>query len=133
MVDRVKPGLVLFAKDLEVVAGFYEGLVTPMVVTAQRDHVVLESEAFQLVVHAIPAEIAESMEIATPPELRTEAPMKPILVVASLAEARAAAPALGGGLLPAEAEWVLGGSRVCDGVDPEGNVVQFRESIELRA
>ena len=62
MVDRVKPGLVLFAKDLEVVAGFYEGLVTPMVVTAQRDHVVLESEAFQLVVLAIPRATWSSSE-----------------------------------------------------------------------
>ena len=133
MVDRVKPGVVLFAKDLGAVAEFYEGLVTPMVVSAQRDHVILESDTFQLVVHAIPAEIAESIQIAAPPEPRTDAPIKPILAVVSLAEARAAAPALGGELRPPEAEWELGGSRVCDGVDPEGNVVQFRESVELGA
>ena len=45
----------------------------------------------------------------------------------SLAEARARAPALGGRLAPAGKEWAARGFRACDGVDPEGNVVQFRE------
>jgi catechol 2,3-dioxygenase-like lactoylglutathione lyase family enzyme len=128
MSSHAKPGVVLFAKDLPAVARFYEGLVSMLVVAAEHDHVILESGGFQLVVHAIPAEIAESIEITSPPVRRGEAPAKLILPVASLASARAAASMLGGELDPAEAEWELGGDRVCDGIDPEGNVVQFRES-----
>jgi hypothetical protein len=28
---------------------------------------------------------------------------------------------------PAEREWIFDGVTVCDGLDPEGNVIQFRE------
>jgi len=28
---------------------------------------------------------------------------------------------------PADREWSFNGVTVCDGVDPEGNVIQFRE------
>jgi hypothetical protein len=128
MSSHAKPGVVLFAKDLPVVTRFYEGLVSMLVVAVEHDHVILESGGFQLVVHAIPAEIAESIEIASPPARRFDAPSKLILPVASLAGARVAARLLGGELDPPEAEWELGGDRVCDGIDPEGNVVQFRES-----
>jgi hypothetical protein len=34
---------------------------------------------------------------------------------------------LRGGIDPAESEWIFQGYRVCDGHDPEGNVVQFQQ------
>jgi len=48
--------------------------------------------------------------------------------VASLAEARAEAPSLGGALYPSDREWEGKGFRACDGYDPEGNILQLRES-----
>jgi len=98
-----------------------------MVVThTEADHVVLESPALQLVIVAIPAAIAAAIEIAEPPLRRTDTPIKLAFSVASLDAARKAAPLFGGELNPVEREWVYQHHRVCDGHDPEGNVVQFR-------
>jgi hypothetical protein len=36
------------------------------------------------------------------------------------------AAARGGRVLPVDREWEFAAHRVCDGVDPEGNVVQLR-------
>jgi hypothetical protein len=52
--------------------------------------------------------------------------VKLVFVVSSLAAVREVAPALGGQLNPAEREWEFQTYMVCDGHDPEGNVVQFR-------
>lgn len=120
-------GAVVFAKDIVRVARFYEELFSIPAVHSERDHIVLESSQCQLVVHAIPKKIADSIEISIPPARRTETPIKLFFFVASLAEARAKAIALGGGLGPAKSEWEARGFRACDGHDPEGNVLQVRE------
>ena len=52
--------------------------------------------------------------------------MKPLLPVASLDEARAAAASLGGIVDGVEREWDWRGATVVDGHDPEGNVFQLR-------
>jgi predicted enzyme related to lactoylglutathione lyase len=122
-------GAVVFAKDIVRVAKFYEELFSIPPVHSERDHIVLESSQCQLVVHAIPKKIADSIEIAVPPARRTETPIKLFFFVASLAEARAKAMALGGELNPEKSEWVARGFRACDGHDPEGNVVQVREVV----
>jgi predicted enzyme related to lactoylglutathione lyase len=128
MPDPQKPGAVLFAKDIARVAKFYAEVVPMAVTLEQPDLVVLESAPSQLVVHPIPAKIARSIDITDPPERRTDVAVKLIFPVASLAEARAKAPALGGQLNPPEKEFTARGFRACDGHDPEGNVVQFRET-----
>lgn len=117
-------GAVLFAKDMERVAAFYEGVFAMPVVRRGADHVALAAGAFELIVHAIPAHIAATFTIATPPERREEASVKLCLPLANIAEARRVAARLGGVLDPADREWEFEDRRVCDGVDPEGNVVQ---------
>jgi predicted enzyme related to lactoylglutathione lyase len=129
MTDALKPGAVLFAKDIQRVARFYAELVPMTVALAEQDVIVLEAERHQLVVHAIPNHIAEQIEIAVPPARRTEVPVKLIFAVASIADARARAPALGGELNPPSVAWQARGFVACDGHDPEGNVVQFREPV----
>jgi predicted enzyme related to lactoylglutathione lyase len=62
--------------------------------------------------------------------VRHDSYLKVCLPVASLAEARARAEALGGRLYPAQQEWQARGFRACDGHDPEGNVFQLRESAD---
>jgi predicted enzyme related to lactoylglutathione lyase len=123
----MKAGAVLFVKDMAHVAKFYADLVPMTVTLSENDLIVLESGHFQLVVHPIPKRIAKSINITSPPAPRTDIAVKLIFPVASLADVRAKAPALGGELDPPSKEFVARGFRACDGHDPEGNVVQFRE------
>lgn len=126
----IKPGAVIYAKDVAVLVRFYEGVV-PMEVKGQdRGAVYLETDMVQLVIHPVPAAVARRIEITSPPRVREESAVKLVFVVDSLARVRAAAPALGGALRPASAAFVTRGFRACDGHDPEGNVVQFREPAD---
>ncbi|MDH0863348.1 VOC family protein [Mitsuaria sp. GD03876] len=122
-----KLGAVLYAKRLDPVARFYERVLGMPVAHAAADHVILESDAFEFVIHAIPSEIADTFEIADPPEVREETPIKLLFPVARIDEARAIAASLGGRIQPIEREWASASGRVCDGVDPEGNVFQLRQ------
>ncbi|MEO5560464.1 MAG: glyoxalase/bleomycin resistance/dioxygenase family protein [Dokdonella sp.] len=123
----IRPGAVIYAKDLDRLSAFYVAVTALSVINDQRDHVVLEGGGFELVVVAIPARIAQRIDIENPPVRREESPIKLIFVVSSIAAARMLAPIHGGELNPAELEWELPGGRVCDGHDPEGNVIQLRE------
>ena len=93
------------------------------------EHVRLESAAFQLVVLQIPSHIASTIEIAVPPVRRSNAAVKLVFFVPSIALARASAGAWGGVLNGADQEWSFEGWKVCDGLDPEGNVIQLREHL----
>jgi uncharacterized protein YjbI with pentapeptide repeats len=120
-------GAVLYAKDLARVQAFYRAVLGVAVEQAEDDHVVLASPGFQLVVLSMPEGIASSIEVGSPPRRRTETPVKLVFWVADIAEARAVAAQHGGELLPPEGEWDFQDCRVCDGHDPEGNVIQFRQ------
>jgi predicted enzyme related to lactoylglutathione lyase len=119
-------GAVLYAKNLALVQEFYQAVLSLEIESAEKDHVVLASPTFQLVILAVPEHIASSIDIESPPRRRTETPIKLVFEVASISTARAVALLHGGELLPPEREWNFHGYRVCDGQDPEGNVVQFR-------
>jgi predicted enzyme related to lactoylglutathione lyase len=121
-------GAVLYAKNLARVQEFYRAVVGFEVEQTKRDHVVLASSVFQLVVLQVNDEIAATIELESPPRRRAEVPVKLIFQVASISSARALAAAHGGELLPPEREWNSQGDRVCDGMDPEGNVFQVRQS-----
>lgn len=129
----LKPGAVIFAKDLACMTRFYQELFGLQLLESEPGHVVLESEHLQLVVHAIPKQYAQSISISVPPVLREEQTIKLFFAVDSIAAARERAAALGGGLSPASKEWQIEGSvrafRACDGYDPEGNVLQCREAL----
>lgn len=119
-------GAVVYAKDIAKVSAFYAGVTDLAVTHSAQDHIVLESTRLQLVVVAIPARLAATIHVTVPPRRREDTAIKLVLSVGSMAEARAAAALLGGQVDPPEREWAFQGSRVCDGHDPEGNVVQFR-------
>lgn len=121
-----KSGAVVYAKDIDKIGTFYSKVAGLSVVHAEAAHVVLESPSFQLVIVAIPAKIAVEINIATPPVRRENTPVKLVFSVPSISAARALASQLGGELNPVDREWEFLDCRVCDGHDPEGNVVQFR-------
>jgi hypothetical protein len=127
MQSQDRAGAVIYAKDVALVSAFYMQTLRLNVVHTEPDHVVLESAALQLVVLEIPAHIAGQIVVTVPPERRSDTAVKLSFAVPSIAAVRAAAARLGGGLNPAEREWLYRGFRHCDGHDPEGNVVQFRE------
>ena len=129
MSSHAKAAAVVYAKDIARVSAFYKSTAGLEAVRSEADHVVLESPAFELFVVAIPEHIAASIELADPPLRRTETPIKLIFTVASIGAARTAARTHGGELNPPEREWQLQGFRICDGHDPEGNIVQFRECV----
>jgi len=128
MSTQFHAGAVLYAKNLAPVQAFYQAVAGLTIEHAESDHVILGSPSFQLVILKIPEHIASSIEIESPPERRTETPMKLAFAIQSITEARAAAALHGGELNPPEREWEFQGCRVCDGQDPEGNVVQFRQN-----
>jgi len=86
---------------------------------------VMEVEGFQLVVHALAGEpqIAEGQV-----RVREDSYVKLCLPVASIDRARSVAAANGGAIKSAQHEWEARGFRACDGHDPEGNVIQVRDS-----
>jgi predicted enzyme related to lactoylglutathione lyase len=127
MATTFHAGAVLYAKNLTLVKAFYEAVLSLNVEHADSEYVVLASPAFQLVILKVPEQIASSIEIESPPRRRTETPLKLVFEIPSISAARAIAQLHGGELLPPEREWNFQGYRVCDGQDPEGNVVQFRQ------
>ena len=127
MTPHPNAGAVVFAKDPRRLAAFYESVAALKLVEAHDDHLILESAQVQLVLHGLPAAIASGIEIATPPKRREDTAIKLFFWVAALAEARTRAAALGGALGPQSTEWAGRGFLACDGYDPEGNVVQFRQ------
>ena len=126
-------GAIVYAKDIARLSQFYAAVAGLEIVHEVADHVVLESETHELVVVAIPAAIAARIVISTPPVRREDTALKLSFLVDSLAEARSAARAAGGDLNPPEKEWDFQGLRVCDGCDPEGNMIQLRAEPALPA
>ena len=119
---------VIFAKDVGRVEAFYAAVLGVTAGERDDDHVVLDLGGIELVVHQLSRAAAARIEIATPPVPRANTAIKPVFVVPSLERARTAAAAHGGALKSVDEEWTIRGEQVCDGIDPEGNVIQFRQS-----
>ena len=120
-----RTGAVLFACRLDQVAAFYANVLGLRQASRDGDHILLESPGFQLVVHRIPGHPAD--RAAAPTARRARAVFKPVFFVESLATVRSIANAHHGNMEPRDKEWSFNGTVVCDAVDPEGNVIQFRE------
>lgn len=117
----------VYALEVPRMTAFYSSLTLLTIEETDPAFVVLGVGEFQLVIVAVPPRIRATITLATPPLERADTPIKVVLPVRSLSATRSQAPSLGGRVWPASDEWVFQGRRVCDGVDPEGNVVQFAE------
>ena len=127
MVSNIRPGAVIFTGDHKRLANFYEAITGLTVSFADDQVTVLRSDSFELVIHALPNECA----VDHPPQVRQDSYIKPFFPVPSLSEARERASALGGQLRPAGEEWTARGFRACEAIDPDGNLIQFREEATL--
>jgi|SRR5690606_4970568 len=123
MQEPTRSGVVIFTGDKERLTRFYQAMTDLPVRVNDASVTALASEYFELVIHALPGEPP-----GRPSAPREDVYLKPFFPVASLAEARQKAMSLGGSLRPAHEEWEGRGFRACEAVDPDGNVIQFREN-----
>lgn len=130
MSDSFNAGAVLYAKDVARIGEFYAAVTGLVETRRERDFLVLERDGFELVVLAIPEQIAATIAIGDPPRRREETPIKLVFLVENIDAAKKRVADRGGGMNPPDREWRFGDWRVCDGHDPEGNVFQLRERIQ---
>ena len=123
--DKPKPSVVVFVADVRRVTAFYREVASMTVLVEEEDHTVMEVEGLQLVVHRLRGEPPVN---AASIQVREDSYVKLCLPVESIDAARALAAANGGAIKSAQHEWEARGFRACDGHDPEGNVIQVRES-----
>ena len=126
MPGPARAGGLIYAKDLERLSVFYETLLLMSKIHASSDHVVLESPDFQLIVHAMPPDIAKTVIVMSPPEQRERTPLKLFFTIPNISAARSEAAKLGGEIF--SDQWEGPGFNVCNACDPEGNIFQVRES-----
>ena len=124
-------GAVLFVNDVARVSAFYADVCGLRETASDARHVVLESAVFRLVVHALPPEVVATYPVAVPPARREDSYVKLVFPCESLQHARDTAAARGGQLDPADREWTWGDRVLCDGHDPEGNVIQLVQSASV--
>jgi predicted enzyme related to lactoylglutathione lyase len=130
MSDRIESniprvGAVIYAVGVERMATFYATLLAMVRLHAEADYAVLTGDDFELVIHAIPAQYATDITIATPPEPREDIPIKLVWTVESLDRCAEHAARTGGRLF--DDTWSWRGVRIRNGYDPEGNMFQLRE------
>lgn len=122
-------GAVIYTADIDRLLAFYVTVLGFREAERKSDYVVLEANAFQLVLLRTEEAAGLSPKLgAEPSPRRSGAAIKPVFLVSSIAAARAAAPDFGGRLNSSRHEWRFGAHRVCDGLDPDGNVIQLREA-----
>jgi predicted enzyme related to lactoylglutathione lyase len=119
---------VIYAKDLSVVAAFYGTALNLTPLHTESTHVLFKLGDARLWVHAIPAQYAADIHIATPPALREDSAVKLSFPVQSIAAARDVIIRSGGGIADPERAWEDAGTWHLDAWDPEGNVIQLRGS-----
>ena len=119
----IKPGTVIFTGNHKRLAKFYEALAGLTISFEDDGITVLGSESIELVIHSLRGE----PEVNDPPPVREDCSIKPFFPVPSLAQARERAASLGGKLRSQNEEWTARGFRACEAIDPDGNVIQFRE------
>ncbi len=124
---------VIYVKDLDRMSAFYEQCLGFATVEGGDRYRVLAAEEWTLSLVRAAEELWATIEISAPARRRTEVPIKLGFAVRSIEEIRAGAEALGGYIDPPDTAWDFRDFRRCDGVDPEGNVIQLLEPLSAQA
>jgi predicted enzyme related to lactoylglutathione lyase len=119
--------LVVYAKQAEAVARFYERILDLARVESASNFVLLAGIGYELSVVAMPEELALHVTLQSPPAPREETPLKISFLVPDIEALRHAVFSAGGSLKPSQAIWSWRGQLHLDGIDPEGNVFQLRQ------
>src|SRR5882724_6207772 len=107
----------IYVKDLNRMAAFYGNVLglKPVEETRTESWVEFETGATKFALHAIPAAIAEQIQILSSPEPREDTPIKLSFEVEDVASERQRLESLGVPIV--QRPW-----GTYDGIDPEGNV-----------
>jgi predicted enzyme related to lactoylglutathione lyase len=114
----------LYVKDLEGMKRFY-GQILGVEPTNQRstdEWAAFDTGEIRFALHAIPADIAQDIDIASPPEPRESGAVKLIFAVDDVERERERLESMG--IRTIRRHWQLSGE-ACDAVDPEGNIFQL--------
>ena len=120
---------VLYVQELETMATFYERCFGMRPVADADGYRGLSSEEWTiwlLPTHAAP-DAAQTVASHDTPRRRSNAPLKLCLPVENIDAIRPLITELGGRI--DARTWEFAGSRRCDVVDPEGNVLQLLERL----
>lgn len=132
MLQHSKSGLVIFAKELETLVGFYSALLPFRIVERDANYVILAGEGCDLTILQPPDPVRATMQVSSPPAKRENVAMKPVFYIRDINAVRDAATRLGGHIFPVEKAWEFHGYTVCDGYDPEGNIFQLRSKLNAK-
>lgn len=121
----MRAAAVVYVKDIERMRCFYQQCFGLKAAETTEDYCVLESDAWTLSLVVMPDETAAAINVAVPPRRRGEVPVKLAFDVPSIEGLRAIVTGLGGQVDSSTTAWDFRGVRHCDGVDPEGNVIQL--------
>ena len=120
---------VLYVSDLGLMASFYERCLGGVRVESDGDgYRILGTGGWELSLVPVPQAIAATFELADPPRRRECSPVKLSFEVANIEALRQVLGAAGGQVDPGPGRAVSRDWRHVDCVDPEGNVVQLRET-----
>lgn len=112
---------VVFAKNLNRLTAFYSEALGMLSVTSDASHCVFRWSGFELIVHQIPAPIADSIAIERPPTRRVDGAIRLDFRVDSVDDARRLARSLGGDIDESPPPWAAQDASFYLGYDPEGN------------
>ena len=118
---------ILYVKDLARMKRFYGEMLRANPTNPEWTDAwaTFETGGARFSLHAIPSEIAKSMEIESPPSPREQHAVKLIFEVEDVETERARLESLGVQVI--RRPWQKPGEE-CDAVDPEGNVFQICSS-----
>lgn len=120
-------GVLIYTKNLDGLAHFYQQVLSMRERHRSDELVVLESSALQLMIHAIPAPVSDQIQITQPPLRRENVALKFFVAVPSLVDAEQWVHKLGGQVF--DERWQEADVAVCNAMDCEGNVFQLREFL----
>ena len=112
---------VLFVKDMVRATAFYAGALGMTRVSGDQDHAVMKCDGFELVIHQIPKQIADTIVIAEPPIRRVWGAIRLDFPVSSIDDSRRLARSLGGDVDEAPPPRADRNANLFFGYDPEGN------------
>jgi predicted enzyme related to lactoylglutathione lyase len=117
----------LFVKDLERMKRFYAAMlgVEPTNQNWTSVWATFDTGGVQFALHAIPPDIAENIEIASPPLPRESQSLKLTFEVRDVEGERARLESLG--IRTLRRPWQQPGE-ACDAIDPKGNIFQLCSS-----
>ena len=120
-------GALLYVKDLERMRRFYSAILDAEPTNQEWTDVwaSFDNGAVRFALHAIPADIAANIEVASPPRPREDGAVKLIFEMEDVEAARLRLESLGAQTI--RRPWQKPGI-ACDAVDPEGNIFQICSS-----